>query len=156
MHPYRSVTASSFQKAYGVKLKLPYAFLYSILQHANYAEYEHDIICADTTTFYGSCLILQLVIPVHLFSFGQFAALFLEFLYQTGVILPIDSPALSHHLRQLKTRRLIVSHRSGKEVYYKAADTPQVHTLHSCLERLISLSDSTEHQTEVSNDTETR
>ena len=68
----------------------------------------------------------------------------------------MSSPAVSHHLRQLKTRRLIVSHRSGKEVYYKAADTPQVHTLHSCLERLISLSDSTEHQTEVSNDTETR
>ena len=36
------------------------------------------------------------------------------------------------------------------------AVSPQVHTLHSCLERLISLSDSTEHQTEVSNDTETR
>ncbi|MFR5105725.1 MAG: ArsR/SmtB family transcription factor [Blautia obeum] len=68
----------------------------------------------------------------------------------------MSSPAVSHHLRQLKTRRLIVSHRSGKEVYYKPADTPQVHTLHSCLERLISLSDSTEHQTEVSNDTETR
>ena len=68
----------------------------------------------------------------------------------------MSSPAVSHHLRQLKTRRLIVSHRSGKEVYYKVADTPQVHTLHSCLERLISLSDSTEHQTEVSNDTETR
>lgn len=68
----------------------------------------------------------------------------------------MSSPAVSHHLRQLKTRRLIVSHRSGKEVYYKAADTPQVHTLHSCLERLISLSDSTEHQTEVSNDTKTR
>ena len=50
----------------------------------------------------------------------------------------MSSPAVSHHLRQLKTRR------------------PQVHTLHSCLERLISLSDSTEHQTEVSNDTETR
>lgn len=68
----------------------------------------------------------------------------------------MSSPAVSHHLRQLKTRRLIVSHRSGKEVYYKAADTPQVHTLHSCLERLISLSDSTKHQTEVSNDTKTR
>ena len=62
----------------------------------------------------------------------------------------MSSPAVSHHLRQLKTRR------RGKEVYYKVADTPQVHTLHSCLERLISLSDSTEHQTEVSNDTETR
>ena len=33
----------------------------------------------------------------------------------------MSSPAVSHHLRQLKTSGLITSRREGKEVYYKAA-----------------------------------
>ena len=35
----------------------------------------------------------------------------------------MSSPAVSHHLRLLKTSGLIVSRRDGKEMYYKAADT---------------------------------
>lgn len=71
----------------------------------------------------------------------------------------MSSPAVSHHLRQLKSRHLIISHRSGKEVYYKAADTEEVHTLHSCLEKLISISSlaamppEMDRQAEVSDDT---
>lgn len=55
-------------------------------------------------------------------------------------IVGMSSPAVSHHLRQLKGKKLILSHRNGKEVYYKAANTIQVSTLHGCLEKLINIS----------------
>ena len=38
----------------------------------------------------------------------------------------MSSPAVSHHLRLLKDAGLIESRREGKEVYYRAADTPTV------------------------------
>ena len=39
-------------------------------------------------------------------------------------MMDMSSPAVSHHLRQLKSYGLITSRREGKEVYYKAADKP--------------------------------
>lgn len=40
-------------------------------------------------------------------------------------MMDMSSPAVSHHLRQLKSYGLITSRREGKEVYYKATDTNQ-------------------------------
>ena len=40
-------------------------------------------------------------------------------------MMEMSSPAVSHHLRPLRNRGLIVSRRVGKEVYYRAADTEQ-------------------------------
>ena len=51
----------------------------------------------------------------------------------------MSSPAVSHHLRQLKAAGLIVSRREGKEVYYKAADTRQVQLLHGMIEALMAI-----------------
>ena len=51
----------------------------------------------------------------------------------------MSSPAVSHHLKQLKAAGLIVSRREGKEVYYRAADTPQVQLLHHMIEHLMEL-----------------
>ena len=48
-----------------------------------------------------------------------------ECVINISAILGISSPAASHHLRLLKEGRLIVSRRSGKEVYYKASDTEE-------------------------------
>ncbi len=48
-----------------------------------------------------------------------------ECVINISAILGISSPAASHHLRLLKDRHLIVSRRSGKEVYYKASDTEE-------------------------------
>ena len=50
------------------------------------------------------------------------------------------SPAVSHHLRQLKSSGLIVSRRDGKEVYYKAADTEQAQLLHRMIEKMVEIS----------------
>ena len=52
----------------------------------------------------------------------------------------MSSPAVSHHLRLLKAAGLIVSHRSGKEMFYKAADTPLVNHLHRTIEELGDIS----------------
>ncbi len=52
----------------------------------------------------------------------------------------MSSPAVSHHLRPLKSSGLIVSRREGKEVYYRAADTELVKSLHEMLEQLMEIS----------------
>ena len=51
----------------------------------------------------------------------------------------MSSPAVSHHLKQLKAAGLIVSRREGKEVYYRAADTPQVQLLHHMIEAMVEI-----------------
>jgi DNA-binding transcriptional ArsR family regulator len=57
-----------------------------------------------------------------------------------SAIMSMSSPAVSHHLKQLKAAGLITSRRVGKEVYYRAADTAQVSVLHNMLEALVSIS----------------
>ena len=52
----------------------------------------------------------------------------------------MSSPAVSHHLRQLKSAGLIVSRREGKEVYYTAADTDQAQLLHIMIEKMVEIS----------------
>ena len=52
----------------------------------------------------------------------------------------MSSPAVSHHLKQLKTGGLITSRREGKEVYYKAAETKQAALLHQMIEKLVEIS----------------
>lgn len=54
-------------------------------------------------------------------------------------LLNMTSPAISHHLRQLKAAGLIVSRREGKEVYYTAAATEQAHKFHHIIEWLFKL-----------------
>ena len=48
-----------------------------------------------------------------------------ECVINLSAMVDMSSPAVSHHLKQLKAAGLIVSRREGKEVYYKAADTEQ-------------------------------
>lgn len=52
----------------------------------------------------------------------------------------MSSPAVSHHLRQLKDGGLIVSRREGREVYYKAAPMEQVRLLHLMMEKTMEIS----------------
>jgi DNA-binding transcriptional ArsR family regulator len=54
-------------------------------------------------------------------------------------LMDMTTPAVSHHLKQLKASGLIVSRRDGKEVYYKAANTAQGRLLHSTIEKLMSI-----------------
>ena len=52
----------------------------------------------------------------------------------------MTSPAVSHHLRILKSSGLIVSRREGKEMYYKAADSDISQRLHHAVEEIMEIS----------------
>ena len=52
----------------------------------------------------------------------------------------MSSPAVSHHLRQLRESELIISRRVGKEVYYRAAENEQAQLLHRMIERTMEIS----------------
>ena len=52
----------------------------------------------------------------------------------------MSSPAVSHHLRLLKASGIIVSRREGREMYYKAADTEMVNSLHTTIESIADIS----------------
>lgn len=63
-----------------------------------------------------------------------------ECVINISAMLDMSSPAVSHHLRPLKNSGLIVSRREGKEVYYRAADTPQSRLLHEMIEEVMEIS----------------
>ena len=60
-----------------------------------------------------------------------------ECVINLSAMVQMSSPAVSHHLKQLRAGDLITSRREGKEVYYKAADTPQARLLHRMIEELM-------------------
>ena len=62
-----------------------------------------------------------------------------ECVINISALMEMSSPAVSHHLRQLKAAGLIVSRRAGKEVYYKAADTKEAQLLHHMIEELVAI-----------------
>lgn len=51
----------------------------------------------------------------------------------------MTSPAVSHHLKLLKSSGLITSRRVGKEMYYKASDTDLVQALHHSIETIAKI-----------------
>lgn len=63
-----------------------------------------------------------------------------ECVINLSAMMNMSSPAISHHLKQLKSAGLITGRRSGKEVYYRAADTPVVKALHDAIRELSELS----------------
>ena len=63
-----------------------------------------------------------------------------ECVLNISVLTEMSSPAASHHLRLLKEAGLVETRREGKEVYYRAADTPTVKLLHSVIEKAMEIS----------------
>lgn len=68
-----------------------------------------------------------------------------ECVLNLSVMMDMSSPAVSHHLKLLKARGLVVNRREGKEVYYKAADTEQANALHHMIEKIVKISCPEEH-----------
>lgn len=62
-----------------------------------------------------------------------------ECVINISAMMEMSSPAVSHHLRLLRSTGLIVSRRMGKEVYYKAADTEQSRLLHQMIEKIMEI-----------------
>ena len=62
-----------------------------------------------------------------------------ECVINLSALMEMSSPAVSHHLKQLRSAGLIVSRREGKEVYYKAADSDQAQLLHEMIEDMVKI-----------------
>lgn len=56
-----------------------------------------------------------------------------------SALLGMSAPAVSHHLRPLKSSGLIIGQRAGKEVYYQSAQTVQAQLLHRMLEQVMEI-----------------
>ena len=56
-----------------------------------------------------------------------------------SALMNMSSPAVSHHLRALRSCGLIVSRRDGKEVYYRASDDVQAQLLHKMVEQVMDI-----------------
>lgn len=63
-----------------------------------------------------------------------------ECVVDLSALVSMTPPAVSHHLRLLREKSLIVSRRVGKEVYYRASDTEQAQLLHRMIERTMEIS----------------
>ena len=62
-----------------------------------------------------------------------------ECVLNISALMDMSSPAVSHHLKQLKGSGLIVSRREGKEVYYKLADTETARLVHKVCEEMFQI-----------------
>lgn len=62
-----------------------------------------------------------------------------ECVINLSAMMDMSSPAVSHHLRQLRSAGLIVSRREGKEVYYKAAGNVQASLFHRLIEEMLEI-----------------
>ena len=62
-----------------------------------------------------------------------------ECVINIAAMLDMSSPAVSLHLRPLRSSGLIVSRREGKEVYYQVADTSRSRLLHQMIEQVMEI-----------------
>ena len=62
-----------------------------------------------------------------------------ECVINLSAMMEMSSPAVSHHLKQLRMAGLVTSRREGKEVYYKAAASDQARLLHEMIEDMVKI-----------------
>lgn len=63
-----------------------------------------------------------------------------ECVVDLSALVGMTPPAVSHHLRLLREKELIVSRRVGKEVYYRASSSEMAQLLHRMIERTMEIS----------------
>jgi DNA-binding transcriptional ArsR family regulator len=68
-----------------------------------------------------------------------------ECVINLAAMMEMSSPALSHHLKILKSCHLINSRREGKEVYYTVTKNPQTQALHESIKTIAQLTCPKDH-----------
>ena len=63
-----------------------------------------------------------------------------ECVVNLSAMMNMSSPAPSHHLKLLKACGLIAGRREGKEVYYRAVNSPEANALHLMIEQMAEIS----------------
>ncbi len=56
-----------------------------------------------------------------------------------AALVHMSTPAVSHHLRILRSHNLVETRREGKEMYYKSSETALARSLHLMIEELIDI-----------------
>lgn len=64
-----------------------------------------------------------------------------ECVINISALMKMSSPAVSHHLRLLRTNGLVTTRRVGKEVYYKAVNTKESEYLKKIIEKTMKFTD---------------
>ena len=112
-----------------------------LLPHDHHQNSEHILSCvpddADFETV--SRLFRQIADPVRI-KIMWLLCHTEECVLNIAAMVDMSSPAVAHHLKLLKTAGLIESRKEGKEVYYKATDTPEAAALHIMIEQLMAIS----------------
>ncbi|WP_167958035.1 ArsR/SmtB family transcription factor [Anaerosporobacter faecicola] len=106
--------------------------------HGNYSQEEYDQILKHTDFQTVSDIFKQLSDSSRLQIYWLLCHCE-ECVINISAMVSMSSPAVSHHLRILKSNGLIVSRREGKEVYYRASDSETSKELHHMIEIMMSI-----------------
>jgi DNA-binding transcriptional ArsR family regulator len=63
-----------------------------------------------------------------------------ECVLDIGLAINMSSPAVSHHLKLLKSYNIITSKKVGKEMQYTLADNKHAHLIHEMLDKMFDFS----------------
>ena len=107
-------------------------------QHGE-AQYITDICCnlKSDKNFYEAADIFKQFGDANRLKIFYLLCHYEECVINIAYIMNMSSPAVSHHLKFLKSSGLIESRRNGKEVFYKMADTKESQLLHQTIEKLL-------------------
>ncbi len=62
-----------------------------------------------------------------------------ECVINIAALMNMSSPAVAHHLRELKNSGLLTNRREGKETYYKASGNAESILLHQMIEQVMEI-----------------
>lgn len=112
-----------------------------ILPHSHHSSSQHlaEQIPEDGSFIIVSQLFKQLSDPVRVKIFWLLCHTE-ECVLNIAAMVNMSSPAVAHHLKLLKDAGLIEGRKDGKEVYYKATETPEASALHLMIEQLMEVS----------------
>ncbi len=106
--------------------------------HGQRIEREPDAI-PDGASFQTAAAVFRLLDDATRLKIFWILCHYEECVLNLSALMGMSSPAVSHHLHQLRRSALVTTRREGKEVYYRAAETEQAQFLHRTIEALMEI-----------------